>query len=510
MKRHQCRHCGQVLDTYAALKRHLASHATPAVTEHTYSVAPPPLDVPREVPREVPPSEQAKRTKYSCKCDATFDIWDDLQHHVRSVCRLSSSRSRSSSSSSNRKQTTVYTCAKCGMKFTRRNNLTRHARIHAVDTKPPSPKISIREDTIDPPARLPFADNLSTELLDVVRAHWSTIRTRVTRGPLQCRYDYRLTTLDTTVLETPLKNVFQEQTTAFKINLSYGFILRNKNTGQYKYYHPSCNCCGRYLDEPSLITNSKDFDKFLERIRETDVLQWAINQRPDSAWVCELVTNVTFFVNRIIEHPIGCVGMTDLPMYIKKNKAVIALDTEPQYTKRYNDNLCLFRCLALHRGCERRRLEPAVETLYATYAQDGVPMAAFAGVTMDDLYRVETTFQTNVCVYSLVPPDGEDGTPTAELVRRSVRKYPDTLYLNLHETHFSLIQDRRMYCHSYICRKCGDCLWKDAWSLRNHESTCTGGVRRVYPGGVYHSTPSVFERLADENIRVAEALQYYP
>ena len=130
MKRHQCRHCGQVLDTYAALKRHLASHATPAVIEHTYSVAPP-LDVPREVPREAPPREQAKRTKYSCKCDATFDIWDDLQHHVRSVCRLSS----------NRKQTTVYTCAKCGKKFTRRNDLTRHARqpCTGVVTKPPSP-----------------------------------------------------------------------------------------------------------------------------------------------------------------------------------------------------------------------------------------------------------------------------------------------------------------------------------------------------------------------------------
>ena len=531
MKRHQCRHCGQVLDTYAAFKRHLVSHATPAVIEHTYSVAPP-LDVPREVPREVPPSEQAKRTKYSCKCDATFDIWDDLQDHVRSVCRLSSSRSRSRSSSSNRKQTTVYSCAKCGMTYNKRVNLTRHVRNECTadddDTTPPSPKISIREDTtpnhplvtdadpIDPPARLPFADNLSSELLDVVRAHWSTIRTRVTRGPLQCRYDYRVTTLDTTVLEPSLSNVFQEQTNAFKINLSYGFVLRNKNTGQYKYYHPSCNCCGRYLDEPSLITNSKDFDKFLERIRETDVLQWAINQRPDSAWVCELVTNVTFFVNRIIDHPIGCVGMTDLPMYIKRNKAVIALDTEPQYSKRYNDNLCLFRCLALHRGCERRRLEPAVETLYATYAQDGVPMAAFAGVTMDDLYRVETTFETNVCVYSLVKPDGDEaeeedgGKSTAELVRRSVCKYPDTLYLNLHGTHFSYIQDRRMYCHSYRCRKCGDSLWKDAWHLRNHESTCTGGVRRVYPGGVYHSTPSVFERLADENIRVAEALQYYP
>ena len=31
-------------------------------------------------------------------------------------------------------------------------------------------------------------------------------------------------------------------------------------------------------------------------------------------------------------------------------------------------------------------------------------MKEFAGVTLDDLFRVETTFQTNVCVYKLVKP----------------------------------------------------------------------------------------------------------
>ena len=130
--------------------------------------------------------------------------------------------------------------------------------------------------------------------------------------------------------------------------------------------------------------------------------------------------------------------MIALPVYIKRNKAVIGLEKDPTYTTRYNDNLCLFRCLALHRGCDIRRLEPAVKTLYEAYNQDGVPMEEFAGVTMDDLYRVETTFQTNVCVYSLVTPDGEDredGQPTAELVRRSVCKY----------THSTSIFTRRIF-----------------------------------------------------------------
>ena len=88
--------------------------------------------------------------------------------------------------------------------------------------------------------------------------------------------------------------MFEQRTNAFKINLSYGFVLKNKNTGRYRYYHSSCNCCGRYLDEPILVTDRSDFDEFLQSIRETNLLKWAISQRPDSRWVCELVTSVTF------------------------------------------------------------------------------------------------------------------------------------------------------------------------------------------------------------------------
>ena len=57
-----------------------------------------------------------------------------------------------------------------------------------------------------------------------------------------------------------------------------------------------------------------------------------------------------------------------------------------------------------------------MKTLYEAYDQADVPMEEFAGVKLDDLYRVETTFQTNVCVYKLVKPDAEDGKSTAELV----------------------------------------------------------------------------------------------
>ena len=211
-------------------------------------------------------------------------------------------------------------------------------------------------------------------------------------------------------------------------------------TGRLRYYHSSNNCCGRYLEEPSLITNRDDFESFQERIQEPDLLNWAVSQRPNSDWVCEHVTNATFFFNRIVDHPIGCVGVV-LPDYVKRNKAIVGLVKDNNRKSTYNDNLCLFRCLVLHQGCDVRRLEATVSTLYAKYSHKDVH--DFTGVTLDDLSKIEAAFDVNVVVYKLV--ETTDGKTTVELVRRSPCQYIETMYLNLYETHFSYIKDIRMY-----------------------------------------------------------------
>ena len=145
-------------------------------------------------------------------------------------------------------------------------------------------------------------------------------------------------------------------------------------------------------------------------------------------------------------------------------------------------------------------------TLYAKYTD--MLVHDFAGVPLDELDKVETKFKTNVCVYQLV--EIADGKTTAELVRRSMGHYADTMNMNLHETHYSYIRDIGKYCHSYRCRKCGDSLWKYPSWLKIHESTCEGGIRRVYKGGVYRPPASIFERLDDEGIIVSPVLRYFP
>ena len=400
-----------------------------------------------------------------------------------------------------------FVCDVCRRSFTRERNLDRHKRTVQCGGPPqpgPAPKrrrivASLNEDPVlAVPVENAANDELSSAIRDAVRENWGSVRTHVVNGPVQTRYNHRLTSLDTRDLHDQLFLLFEEQTTAFKVNVSFGFILKQKATSRLRYYHSSNNCCGRYLEEPSLITNRDDFESFLERIREPDILQWAVAQRPNSNWVCEHVTNATFFLNRIDDHPIGCVGVA-LPDYVKHNKAIVGLEKDRYHMTTYNDNLCLFRWLALHLGRE-------AAALYAEYTD--TPVHDFAGVTLDDLSKIEATFDVNVVVYKL--DEITDGNTTAELVRRSPCQYIETMYLNVYEAHLSYIKDIRMYSHSYKCSKCEQALWKSPYDLHRHERTCTEGIKRVYKGGVYHPPSSVIERLDDEGITVPEALRFYP
>ena len=341
----------------------------------------------------------------------------------------------------------------------------------------PAPKrrrivASFNEDPVlAPPVEHADNDELSSAMRDFVHDNWASVRTHVVNGPVQTRYNRRLTSLDTRDLHAPLRVLFDQQTTAFKLNCSFGFVLREKESGRLRYYHSSNYCCGRLLEEPSLITNRDDFARFFARIQESDILQWAVAQRPNSDWVCELVTNDTFFLNRIIHHPIGCVGV-NLPTYVKNNKAIVGLEKDRYRNALYNDNLCLFRCLGLRMGRE-------AAALYAEYTE--TPVHDFAGVTIDDLSKIEATFGVNVVVYKL--DEITDGKTTGELVRRSSCQYIETMYLNVYETHFSYIKDIRIYSNSYKCSKCEHALWKTSQDLLRHECTCEGGIRRVYKRG---------------------------
>ena len=190
----------------------------------------------------------------------------------------------------------------------------------------------------------------SDEHRQVYQDHWAQIRTKHSRkNKIQDRYNFRLDNLTPNQLAIYLQKFCQEQKLIFKLNLSFGFILRNNETGEYRYYHSSVNN-HRFLDTPVLITSEADLANFIQaHLDKMDVLEWARHQRPNSKWVVDIITNVTFFVSKLKGHPIGT--GSKLPKFILKNKSMKALNRDHQTGKLYNDNLCFFRCLAVHNGC---------------------------------------------------------------------------------------------------------------------------------------------------------------
>ena len=168
-------------------------------------------------------------------CGRAFTRRTDLVRHTRTRCRPK-----------------PFACDVCNSSFGRKWDLDHHKRTVQCGSPPqPGPstpkrrRIALNEDPLSPPPVEQLDDELSSDLQDAVRDNWGSIRTYVAQGPVQTRYNHRLTTMDTRELQEPLRQLFEEQTTSFKLNLSYAFILKNKTTNRLKYYHSSNNCCGR-------------------------------------------------------------------------------------------------------------------------------------------------------------------------------------------------------------------------------------------------------------------------
>ena len=107
-----------------------------------------------------------------------------------------------------------------------------------------------------------------------------------------------------------LNTIFKRQRNRFKINLSHSFILYNQETGEYKFYHASLNN-NRVFDFPTTINNYTDFIAFIGRVNKEDLLQFAINHRPNSKWTLASIVSTTFFIDSLKDYPIG--HSTNLP-----------------------------------------------------------------------------------------------------------------------------------------------------------------------------------------------------
>ncbi len=331
--------------------------------------------------------------------------------------------------------------------------------------------------------------------------NWLQIRSRQ-RGGFVKVYTRRLEEhSDMSVL---LRTIFYQQTTAFKVNIAFGFILQNVENGEVRYYYPSQN--GFIFDSPVLVANHEDLDGVLVQMGNTDWQEYVRRQKPNSKWSILQLTNVAFHVYPIVNRPIGRGERGTFPKWLVENRGLDPLEKDKNTGKLYNDNLCFFRCLARHQGYGLKNLETKTKQLASKYVATLDNPLKFTGVTLTELHRLDKLFGIQTLVYSL-EEDGKVELVHRPATRLNQKEVQDALKLNVYNSHFSYIKDMKSFSHCYVCSRCENSFPK-AHRLYRHEQSCQAKIRFKYPGGVYHSSKTIFEKIQDEGITVDEELKY--
>ncbi|KAJ8043358.1 hypothetical protein HOLleu_10409 [Holothuria leucospilota] len=379
----------------------------------------------------------------------------------------------------------------------------------------------LSEDPISMPEAV--GNQIPDNFLTVYRDNWRAIRTHHHRGNrVQDAYNFRITDLSDASMGNLVSLVYHDQSNQFKLNMSFGFILRNRVTRVLRYYHASFNN-HRLFDHPIMMGNQGDLRHFLEQFDIEDVEQTLLFGRPDSNWVLEFITNVTIFVNKLGNHPLVGGPPPHIPDYIKSNHHIVSMSHHRKTNQPFQDNLCLFRCLSYHlksvEGACYDRTPKALFRKYQSAIGGRAAVDTFKGVSLNELETVEKIFECNIYVYELKPFHKVDkdeslgktlpSDTVAELVRRSPSRYASTMYLNIFEGHFSFIKDMCYYAKSFHCVRCLR-LFQQHRDLQKHIPRCKEHVEYHYPGGVFQLPPTVFDKLNSLNILVSPSERFYP
>ena len=153
-----------------------------------------------------------------------------------------------------------------------------------------------------------------------------------------------------------------------------------------------------------------DMTDLEEKLQKMDNIDLCARERAYTKWKFYKMTFVTVFAAPLKDIPMGC-KETVLPQPLLRNCNVNCLAFEKNTLQPYNDNLCLFRALALHlHGYKKLKEENSkIFNLFLNNIGERDP-SMFQGVHMTDILKVEDLLQLNIFLYDITFVDGDWGT----------------------------------------------------------------------------------------------------
>ena len=237
-------------------------------------------------------------------------------------------------------------------------------------------------------------------------------------------FNFAMSTLDNSLINKKLDLEINGLKCAAKVNLAFGFVLRNVEDGSCRYFYAHEN--NTLMERSKLVCTPNDIIDLKEKLQKMDIVDLSTRESANTKWKFFKLRNLTIFSTLLKDVPMGCKNSV-LPEPLLKNQNVNCLTYEQNTEKPYKDNLGLFRALALHLH-GRERLEEETSkfiNLFLNNCGEADP-SKFQGVRMTDILKVEEMLQINIFLYDI---DFVDGELIGELARRSIQKIEKSLKL---------------------------------------------------------------------------------
>ena len=216
-------------------------------------------------------------------------------------------------------------------------------------------------------------------------------------------FNFQMSKLDTKIINEKLEEVFNKLDSAAKINIAPGFVLRNIETGEYRYFYAREN--NTLFEKSHLHCTKADLITIQGKVEKFDIVEQCTQERQNTKWRFKLITNVTIFAALLKNILMGCPDSV-LPEPLLRHSQVNCLlsnkDKEP-----YKDHLCLFRALAMYMN-GHNDLDSHISRYFTDFiSKSGYDPKSFRGVSVEDLPVVEEIVQRNI-LYTISISKKED------------------------------------------------------------------------------------------------------
>ena len=291
----------------------------------------------------------------------------------------------------------------------------------------------------------------------------------IEQGRRTILFRFRLN-LENSIAEAIQRKLVEHVKTRFKLKLSSAVELQNIADGKTISYYQTIG------DSPWLETRTAAENW----VKQQEELRLENQHRPNTQWHYEKTLMV--YAKVILDRQPLAIGQGFLPDWLRNKRDVIALDI-------FNDKLCLFHCIAVHRGAHVRRNIRRTNELAETFFAKRPGLRN--RLTAKHIPLLEEHFKQGIAVYT-VQPNGE--FHLTHLPANYEHIGQPVLTMGLYDGHAFLIRDIKKVTRNFTCGDCQARFTKPCHLACHATSHCSRGQTKIIcPNNRIQAPASAYE-----------------